>query len=358
MHFLKYLKFFTFVVLLILSSIATLNFFVDPAGLYYNKNLSSDKYASALLDSENGLFLPQGLFSERDLVKSLIKHSQPVDCVVIGSSHVMQISSVRNNSSLKDLCKTILNISVSGASIEDHITLAYMATKAKISNKIILGVDPWTLTYGKDIAWQAYIDDYGAARHEIFGKTANIPKSTMLLITNLLNIKYTLRSIALLDRFMRNGLPTINQLNVSESNHNKTIYDSYKLSDGSLVSIKTKKRPEVTVNSARSHTYKVRGPVSLPAAVNDYQTLLEWIYSFKVSPYILLTPYHPLAWNYADTRLVSVMNETEGIIKNVADNLKIKVYGSYNPSKVDCSKDEFFDIMHAKDTCLSKIKTD
>ena len=57
----------------------------------------------------------------------------------------MQISSFRNTKSLTTECAELINVSVPGASLEDHFVLAYLSTQAG-AKKIVLGVDPWTLT--------------------------------------------------------------------------------------------------------------------------------------------------------------------------------------------------------------------
>ena len=103
------------------------------------------------------------------------------------------------------------------------------------------------------------------------------------------------------------------------------------------------------------HKYKLNTPVSLPGAVNDYQLLIEWIIASGAKPYLLLTPYHPSAWAHKDTPVVLAMQKTEKIVRNIGHKLGVAVYGSYDPSKVNCDENEFSDVMHAKDICLSKI---
>ena len=180
----SYLKIFICVTVVSLSLVATLNIVVDPAGIYHDKTLTPQKYVSALLHSKEGLLWPEGSIPARKLSKALAKHSQLADCIIIGSSHVKEVSSARENKSLRDLCSSILNLAVFAASLEDHITLSYLVIESGFKNNIILGVDPWTLTYNKDVHWLKYENDFRAAQLKIFGNSNNN-------LTNYLEKNYT-----------------------------------------------------------------------------------------------------------------------------------------------------------------------
>jgi len=355
------LKIFLWVTLASLSLVVSLNFVVDTAGIYHDKALTPGKYASALLQSKKGLLWPEGLLAARKLAKALAKHSPGYDCVVIGSSHIKEISSVRNNKSLKGLCPSILNLGVLAASLEDHITLSYLVIQSGFKKNIILGVDPWTLAYNKDVHWLKYADDYRTAQLTIFGNTNNLPRvNTETMITNLINLDYALRSLSLLMKYINQGIPSITH--ATSLNHKIGLSDPVKLPDGSNIFsqkyLQKTKNPKITVDDGRLHMYKLNTPVSLPEAVNDYQLLLEWIFSSEAKPHILLTPYHHSAWAYNDTPVALAMQKTEKIVRDIGYKLGVTVYGSYNPSMVNCDEDEFYDVMHAKVTCLSKINVD
>ena len=63
---------------------------------------------------------------------------KPVKTLILGSSRVMQVDSLMLN-------EPILNLSVSGASIEDHIAFSAEAIAQYKPNRIIIGLDPWLL---------------------------------------------------------------------------------------------------------------------------------------------------------------------------------------------------------------------
>ena len=85
----NYLKLVFTATLSNLFSVVVMNYFIDPAGIYTGPNISPDAYAERLITSKSGLAWPEGIFSDRDLAKSLSKHADKYDCIVIGSSHVM-----------------------------------------------------------------------------------------------------------------------------------------------------------------------------------------------------------------------------------------------------------------------------
>ena len=68
-----------------------------------------------------------------------------------------------------------------------------------------------------------------------------------------------------------------------------------------------------------------------------------------------MTPYHPKVWEQQQPT-VEAMKSIENKIHMLAKQLNITVIGSYNPVKIGCSKDEFFDGMHATPKCLIKLE--
>ena len=52
---------------------------------------------------------------------------------------------------------------------------------------------------------------------------------------------------------------------------------------------------------------------------------------------------------------VYAMKKTEAVVLRMAKELGIKVIGSYKPEVFGCKSDEFYDFMHAKAACLSRL---
>jgi len=46
----------------------------------------------------------------------------------------------------------------------------------------------------------------------------------------------------------------------------------------------------------------------------------------------------------------------ESKVHEIARLTEIQIIGSYNPSNIGCTADEFFDAVHGKATCLTKLE--
>jgi len=90
---LTYLRYFLGSAILVLAAAGGLNFIVDPANIYREGNVTPQSYVDALIHSESGLLDREGTVDERLLAKAWATKSFRTDCIVVGSSHVMQISS-------------------------------------------------------------------------------------------------------------------------------------------------------------------------------------------------------------------------------------------------------------------------
>lgn len=360
---LTYLRFLLGTVLLVLASTSTLNFVADPAGIYRDGRLNPQSYADALIKSEHGLWNPADTIDDRLLAKAMTKYGPRVECVVIGSSHVMQISSERMPKSLNGICGSIINLGVSGGGIEDHFVMTYLVLKHGQPKKIILGVDPWTFSFSEDQSWSTYRDDYFQARTEILGlRKAGADRSNSIIdavvmskLANLINLEYTIRSVQAAVRNYRWGPPTITaapQLDASVGGEypirlrdNSTIYAATYIAD-----------PNRAIVPLGGTTYKTNGKLNRPDTIDAYRGLLLWIRSKGVEPILLMTPYHENVLKAPSAPNTVAIFATEPLILNLARELDIKVIGSYQPKIVGCLPGEFYDFMHPTADCLTKLQ--
>ncbi|MBL0209053.1 MAG: hypothetical protein IPP84_14245 [Propionivibrio sp.] len=72
--------------------------------------------------------------------------------------------------------------------------------------------------------------------------------------------------------------------------------------------------------------------------------------------WLFLPPYHPEAYKSIVSK-VPMVGETENALRSLAENTNIQIFGSYDPDRASCTEDEFFDGMHPKASCLTKIFT-
>ena len=125
---------FGFLILLILISV---NYLGDTAKIFDN---NYEKKISEILSKKKNVTNILN-YDERILQKHIINSfSDRKDIVVIGSSRVMMINSHHFNN------KTFFNSSVSGATVEDYISIYQIyKTNNLLPEKIIIGLDPCIL---------------------------------------------------------------------------------------------------------------------------------------------------------------------------------------------------------------------
>jgi hypothetical protein len=137
-------------------AVGGINFIVDPGKIYLKKILTDyrvQEYAEKLLKSRNGLVMAD--WNERAVKTALAKNSEILDCVILGSSHIMQVSMIRNTGDIQKECKSLVNLGVSGGGLEDLSIFSYLVLdNKKLPKKVFIEVAPWTFNFGKDIRWK------------------------------------------------------------------------------------------------------------------------------------------------------------------------------------------------------------
>ena len=357
-----YLRSLITTTLLILTASATVNFLADPGGVYRQDHHSARLYADALIQSRQGLWWPEGSMEDREIKKALTKYSNQFECIVIGSSHVMQVGSARSKNALTHECASILNLGVSGAGIEDHFALTYLSLENGHPRKIVLGIDPWTVSFGQDLRWQSfYQDEYAQAKKTIQGDSSwpngdHEKERVMAKWRNLLSLEYTIQSVrrAVLDiqygsdRSTAHAAPELD----STSGGENPVF----LRDGSIqYSAKFIAQSAKTPIPLGGEKYKMDGVLNDKRSIDAYRSLLRWIMAEKVEPILLLIPYHQNVWKSTENKTTRALKATEQIARQLANELGLKVIGAYDPDIAGCLSTEFYDSMHAKNECLSKL---
>lgn len=345
----------------LLAVAAVLNFSIDPAGMYRTGNGNPDSYAVALLQSRNGLWWPENSYEERAIKKALIRRASPTDCIVIGSSHVMQVSSQPAIRSLSDVCGTILNLAVSGASIEDHITLVYMTLLNWRPAKIVLSIDPWTFAFGKDQRWLYYAVDYQQAKAAVLNKadfkSVEVEDTFRVKTKNLFSLEYTSRSVRKALGELRSNSNSYAAEAAPELVESLGGEHPVLLPDGSMLYsakyLAAATSQDIPIGGV---TYKTDGELNQARAISAYRSFLWWIKSLNVEPVLLLSPYHENVWKSANSPTVLALQATEIVARTFAQELDLELVGTYNAHSAGCLDTEFYDFMHPKITCLAKLR--
>jgi hypothetical protein len=370
----SYIKIIFLIVFSSLILISIINFFVDPEQVYpklfSNTNPVLKKFSKELTSSKYGIINKFGKLNERDRKKALAMFSEDADCAIFGSSHIMGISSFREDKSLTKYCKSIINLGVSGGTLEDYYAFSNMLLENKHTiGTIVFGLDPWSLKFNMDQRWNKIKNDFDKMKNRLKIKS-QYPNSsyTVSLILNLINLEYLIESLDKLtseDRLKDKDKDKDKEtfIHAEKFDINKGISGSaVTLPDGSWAYsseyINEQKLFIKIYDGFNGITYKISQLVGArwydDNAINDLTNLVIFLQS-KFNIIFVMTPYHPKVWEHQQPT-VEAMKSIENKVHMLAKQLNITVIGSYNPVKIGCSKDEFFDGMHATSKCLKKLE--
>ena len=271
-----------------------------------------------------------------------------VETLVMGSSRIMQVGAAT-------LKEPTLNLSVSGAGLEDDIAVIGEATKKLSPNRVLIGVDPWLLNRLNDNdRWKS-----ASYLYEHWLKIISKEDSTIL------------NSNAFFDSVRKDEIN-----NYFSSGIARKLYKKVNFESGSLVA----KNGDVDDVAKKSydgfHIYNdeyqsttqdlmrqdFNRLLSYQMQDFDYDSkakytlikLASWLIRSNVDVYFVLSPYHPGLYS----RMLesnSMHIEAEKSFRNIALELGVKVIGSYNPKIDGCVANDFYDGMHPKEACMKKV---
>ena len=361
--FSKYLKLIAGLGSLSLIAVATINYTVNPGKIYpplpifdsYNR-LSPKQIIKQLVQSDHGIIVANDTWNGRDLKHALALRPTTAECAVIGSSRVMQISSVRKERSLSDNCPSLINLGVSGASLEDFLALSETILRNEKPPKVIVfGIDLSNFNFNRDSRWISHKQSFFKMKSKLDGKYPDdnyFP--TLALIRNLINREYLLRSIKLL----QSGKTRLFQ-NAQKFNHKVKLDNPVLLPDGSLFYSDgyVKQASEIIDIHTLDDAIKIRGSRWVnEMAVKLFIRLINHLQQQKFKIIFVLVPYHPAVWDIAEELGITEINVVESKVHEIAKLTGVQVIGSYNPIHIGCTADDFFDGAHPKAKCVTKIE--
>ena len=359
--FSKYLKLIAGLGSLSLIAVATINYTVNPGKIYpplpfsdsYNR-LSPQQIIKQLVQSDHGIIVANDTWNGRDLKHALALRPTTAQCAVIGSSRVMQISSVRKERSLSDNCPSLINLGVSGASLEDFLALSETILRNEKPPKVIVfGIDLSNFNFNRDSKWIRHKQNFFNIKSKLEGEYPDDnSSSTLALVRNLINLEYFLRSLQLIlsERTQTNK-------NVQEFDHKVGLEDPVMLPDGSLILSYESLALKIRSVKLDSDVFGIRGSQWVnEKAVELFIRLVNHLQQQKFKIILILTPYHPAAWNIAEQSGITEITVVESKVHEIARLTGVQVIGSYNPIHIGCTADDFFNGGHPKAKCVTKIE--
>ncbi len=376
-----YLYLLVFGTIIVLTAVSLVSYTQDPDNVYHlpnnQKNGYEKKYATELLSSDFGLLL-DGSLNYRDIKTEVAKLSNNVDCVVMGSSPSLQVSSFNSQRSFSNECGSIINLSAPGTSIEDYYAFSWLLLQNQdYPKKIIFTLPEWIFNPTVTTYWfrnQQYQKlMMKEVSPEVQGKEAG-GKLFLKSVINLINPEYFIKSIEKI-KDIKNS-----QFIMQSNNFDYTIGSKYPvlLPDASLVYSKdyidrknneavlipaeikwnvggqnpNKKRKTLTVGR---NSINISGHYYSDDVVKTFTNLIEYLQSKKIAISFLITPVHPNIIKSPRSTIMLAINDINPIIDKLASKYKIKIFGSFDPYNAKCNINEFYDSHHVKTSCLSKI---
>ncbi|MGE0739009.1 hypothetical protein [Sulfurimonas sp.] len=355
----KFIAFVGVFAFLIVGFVGGVNYVVDPGYIYFKKksNISPDEYAEELISSESGL-IADG-WNERAIKTSLAKFSGNYDCIVMGSSHIMQISGIRNTGNILDTCPKVLNLGVSGGSFEDLFVFSNIIfSNNKKPKTIFIDVSPWLFKFNMDTRYKMNMKHYNEFLIRINDdKISNTTNDYELnLFKNLFNLEYFITSLK--------NLKSITDKSKIEKPINKFTFENgyiqpLKLQDGSHLYASNfieKSKNDIENIKNGGGDYKIENNIYEKYALELFEKLIQYYQKNNIKVNFIITPYHPSVFKDGEIKPVAHMKEVENMAKEIASKYNINLYGSFFPENIGCKENEFFDFMHATTECLNKIE--
>lgn len=275
---------------------------------------------------------------ERKFIKFRINYETlSPNSLVLGSSRIMQIGEHNSTSG-------ILNLGVSGASIEDYLSIAYLSTN-KFNPKILfIAADPWLFNKNSGQGrWASLRDEYVAALSNLDIhpakklEPAKVGKESMFVefgskIYNYINKQDYVAEDDLpgsRDKIRRDGSRVYNTTYANNSQEEITAGFS-ELLDYAMVNYSFSEENKVLFGKFIDH------------------------YSKKYKVVLVLSPYHPNLYQRIKNER-PIYLEIESNFREFSRAHNVKIIGSYNPDNVGCKGQEFYDGMHPKHSCMGKV---
>lgn len=327
--FLKYILFF----LLILLSFSYINIDLFDAK---SKNGTESRLAK-LLSEKDAVYSSK--MDDRQFIKyRIIYENNDPYTIVVGSSRIMQIGN-----DIYD--KKVLNLGVSGASIEDQITISLMALEKFSPNQIILSADPWL--FNKDHnqrRWRSISKQFKLSLENI--DSLNKKSKILDLDTFVVNQNKV-------EKFLEEIYKLINirrlNLEIEDKNHNqKTII----LNDGKRVYSESDKFKNVKAKTIEYSMYSYNFSNEYYSMYNNFINYLTKVQNLEVI--LVLSPYHKPSYELTIQKKPYYL-DIEKKFKDLAKGNNIQIIGSYDASKVGCTDSSFYDAMHPDENCMKKV---
>lgn len=348
----RYLWMLTLMLVPVLGSIALFNALVDPARIYLKRALNAGDFVNRLEAGYTG----QYNINERDLKVELAKRSR-ADCVVLGSSHVYQFTPTflkRGDSR----CQSWLNLSVPAASLEDQLVFTHLLTSSPTPPKVIyIELSHWTLTRDADTNYRDFPFYYSPRLYALGYQNTGLKLfwdsavSQAKKLRELLSFTMLQASIQEWPKFMTRSVRFTKTPDLTQG-----MEDLFWMPDGSLLySREYVSGAKSDVNPSTPIKFRPDRVRLEPEAWKLFLSNLEDLKRRGIQPVVLLTPYHPYAFEGINRTFGQRLTHLGETVKQRLQVEGIPILGSYHIENLHCQGKEFYDLVHPRPSCMAKL---
>ena len=352
------------IVFILVAALVFVNYRIDRGFYFYNAALSR-QYAQYL---QQGYALDNySLMNERVVRTSYLNElDSPLNTVAIGSSRILQLSQDMVGEDVP-----FFNLGSSGGGLEDMLGFIYrLELTSGLPQNLILGIDPWLLNPDPiNLHPLCDMDLYNEFLEKRLGIDTEYTPTKLGEQNTALSYWYNLFSLSYLRRNIRfwrehqNGVPESNIVPPEMLYRQET---DVLLSDGSVLYsslYRNSPREQITLD-VRFHSVSfifMRNFFELDTSrCTIFEKTVQYLKDKGVNVIFLLTPYHPLQYEYVVINNTSFSGffMTEPWFTAVAKAYDIPLYGSFNPFVLGCEYADFYDAWHVRREALPKFFPD
>lgn len=341
----------------LLLFVVWVNYFVDQTGLF-----RGDKYelelAQILLGGEAVSNFE--MMDERQVLELYIKNMPcAYDTMVLGSSRGLQITAEAAGEA-----GSFYNAGMTGEDFYDLIgTIALLDKYDRLPKNMVLVPDPWVLCDNVDSKdWRSDPNLANSFLAQTLGFELEYqPQDQTVYTKALLDLDYFQKNI---DYYFEDHSGVDRPDRVQGDVYRQST--ETKMPDGTL--LYTQAYRERTVEEVDMEAAVMAHGEGLPFGFYDFkepdkdrcayiEAVIDYLQAKGVKLTIMLSPFHP----YFYDRLAAEENGAPGValtdeyFRQLGREKQIPVYGSYDPRRVNCTNEDFYDALHVKRESLSKF---
>lgn len=352
----RFLYIFAMLTLLGVTFVAAANFWMDADGLYAKRFFMKQAEAFASPDdfAVTRLRIDERLLKQQML--GTISRRQKPDCIVIGSSRSMLISSVFKTAPRG--CARLINLAVSGGAAEDVVTFAHDVAQlpaAQRPKSIYIDLSHWSFRWGAEVSWQIRRADFFRARDYFTGTSMGVSVlPDMSIWLNLISFEYLTRS---LQSFYYEGLgldrPPFETVRRSFTLNNAPEESSI-LYDGSRVYSADQRAAHHHPVIKGTEVYKSSTEQPDPSVVAMYERIAGYFKDQGIEVYFFAMPYHSSLTRDGAPMSADIRRAQDVVAAWEAKGTP-RVMGSFLMAQTPCQDSQMMDFMHPDAACVARI---